>query len=152
MKLETLDDIRTLMRQLPAEHRERRSWRHVTAELDKGRSRRRPDGYFRKSVAGAIVGANRIPGKVKEGDMRNNTIAAVTTGARLEAVELALLAVLRALPAESRAVVRSQMAHFVGEDITAPPSFLVATEHAQLFRDALSERMQYMIKAIDQAG
>jgi len=33
MTLKTLADVRTLIRHLPAEHRERPTWRHVAAEL-----------------------------------------------------------------------------------------------------------------------
>ncbi len=35
MTLRTLADVRKLMRHLPAEHRERPTWRHVAAELEK---------------------------------------------------------------------------------------------------------------------
>jgi len=34
MTLKTLADVRELMRHLPAEHRERPTWRHVAAELE----------------------------------------------------------------------------------------------------------------------
>lgn len=34
MKLETLADVRELMRHLPPEHRERPTWRHVAADLE----------------------------------------------------------------------------------------------------------------------
>jgi hypothetical protein len=34
MTLKTLADVRKLMRHLPAEHRERPTWRHVAAELE----------------------------------------------------------------------------------------------------------------------
>ena len=34
MTLKTLADVRTLMRHLPSEHRERPTWRHVAAELE----------------------------------------------------------------------------------------------------------------------
>ncbi len=34
MTLKTLADVRMLMRHLPAEHRERPTWRHVAAELE----------------------------------------------------------------------------------------------------------------------
>jgi hypothetical protein len=35
MTLKTLADVRELMRHLPPEHRERPTWRHVAAELEK---------------------------------------------------------------------------------------------------------------------
>ncbi len=35
MTLKTLANVRELMRHLPAEHRERPTWRHVAAELEK---------------------------------------------------------------------------------------------------------------------
>jgi hypothetical protein len=35
MTLKTLADVRTLIGHLPADRRERPTWRHVTAELDK---------------------------------------------------------------------------------------------------------------------
>jgi hypothetical protein len=35
MTLSTLADVRELLRHLPADHRERPTWRHVAAELDK---------------------------------------------------------------------------------------------------------------------
>jgi hypothetical protein len=35
MTLKTLADVRTLLRHLPAEHRERPTWRHVAAELER---------------------------------------------------------------------------------------------------------------------
>jgi hypothetical protein len=35
MTLATLSDVRELMRHLPEEHRNRSTWRHVAAELDK---------------------------------------------------------------------------------------------------------------------
>jgi len=62
-------------------------------------------------------------------------IRATTTHARLEALELTLLAVLPLLPPASRAIVRSNIAGFVDEDITTPPASLVSTWHAQLFRE-----------------
>ncbi len=34
MTIATLADVRELMRHLPAEHRERSTWRHVAAELE----------------------------------------------------------------------------------------------------------------------
>ncbi len=34
MTLRTLGDVRELMRHLPREHRARRTWRHVAAELE----------------------------------------------------------------------------------------------------------------------
>ena len=34
MTLKTLADVRKLIRHLPAEHRERPTWRHVAAELE----------------------------------------------------------------------------------------------------------------------
>ena len=64
-------------------------------------------------------------------------IRATTTHARLEALELTLLAVLPLLPPASRAIVRSNIAGFMDEDITTPPASLVPTRHAQLFRDTL---------------
>jgi hypothetical protein len=76
-----------------------------------------------------------------------------TMEARLEAIELTLLAVLPALPPESRAVIRSQMAHFAERAVSnGPPSSLVPPRHAQHFRDMLSERMQHMINEMDQGG
>ena len=72
--------------------------------------------------------------------------------ARLEALELTLLAVLPLLPPASRAIVRSNIAGFMDEDITTPPASLVPTRHAQLFRDTLRGQMQAMIEAIDRAG
>ena len=83
------------------------------------------------------------------------TIRATTTHARLEALELTLLAVLPLLPLlppASRAIVRSNIAGFMDEDITTPPASLVPTRHAQLFRDTLRGQMQAMIEAIDRAG
>ena len=79
-------------------------------------------------------------------------IRATTTHARLEALELILLAVLPLLPPASRAIVRSNIAGFMDEDITTPPASLVPTRHAQLFRDTLRGQMQAMIEAIDRAG
>jgi len=79
-------------------------------------------------------------------------IRATTTHARLEALELTLLAVLPLLPPASRAIVRSNIAGFMDEDITTPPASLVPTRHAQLFRDTLRGQMQAMIEAIDRAG
>ena len=38
MTLKTLADVRTLMRHLPAKHRERPTWRHVAAELEQAAS------------------------------------------------------------------------------------------------------------------
>jgi hypothetical protein len=35
MTLATLADVRALMRHLPADHRERQTWRHVAGELEK---------------------------------------------------------------------------------------------------------------------
>jgi hypothetical protein len=35
MTLKTLADVRELMRHLPADRRDKRTWRHVTAELDR---------------------------------------------------------------------------------------------------------------------
>ena len=52
-------------------------------------------------------------------------IRATTTHARLEALELTLLAVLPLLPPASRAIVRSNIAGFMDEDITTPPASLV---------------------------
>ena len=49
-------------------------------------------------------------------------IRATTTHARLEALELTLLAVLPLLPPASRAIVRSSIAGFMDEDITTPPA------------------------------
>jgi hypothetical protein len=34
MKLRTLDDVRRLMRHLPADRRQRSTWRHVDAQLE----------------------------------------------------------------------------------------------------------------------
>ena len=34
MTLTTLDDVRTLMKHLPAEHRNRPTWQHVAAQID----------------------------------------------------------------------------------------------------------------------
>ena len=79
-------------------------------------------------------------------------IRATTTHARLEALELTLLAVLPLLPPASRAIVRSNIAGFMDEDITTAPASLVPTRHAQLFRDTLRGQMQAMIEAIDRAG
>ena len=59
-------------------------------------------------------------------------IRATTTHARLEALELTLLAVLPLLPPASRGIVRSNIAGFMDEDITTPPASLVPTRHAQL--------------------
>ncbi len=78
--------------------------------------------------------------------------SATTTHARLEALELTLLAVLPLLPPASRAIVRSNIAGFMDEDITTSPASLVPTRHAQLFRDTLRAQMQAMIEAIDRAG
>ena len=76
-----------------------------------------------------------------------------TVEARLEAVELTLLAVLPELSPESQAVVRSQMAHFVERAVAhGPPSSLVAPQYARHFREMLSERMQHMIAVMDQEG
>jgi hypothetical protein len=73
-----------------------------------------------------------------------------TIEARLEAVELTLLALLPVLPFESRAVVRRQMAHFVERAVSnGPPSSLVPSQHAELFCDMLNERMQHMIDVMD---
>jgi hypothetical protein len=80
------------------------------------------------------------------------SIRATTTHARLEALELTLLAVLPLLPPASRAIVRSSIAGFMDEDITTPPASLVPTRHVQLFRDTLRGQMQAMIEAIDRAG
>ena len=74
-----------------------------------------------------------------------------TMEARLEAVELTLLAVLPVLPPECQAIVRSQMAHFAERAVSnGPPSSLVPPRDAQHFRDMLSERMQHMIDVMDQ--
>src|ERR1700739_4383338 len=69
-------------------------------------------------------------------------IPATTTPARLEALELTLLAVLPLLPPASRAIVRSSIAGFMDEDITTPPASLVPTRHAQLFRDTLRDKVR----------
>ena len=74
-----------------------------------------------------------------------------TIEARLEALELTLLALLPVLPVERRAVVRRQMAQFAERAVTdGPPSSLVSAQHAQVYRDMLSERMQHMIELMDQ--
>jgi hypothetical protein len=86
------------------------------------------------------------------GGEERQAIRATTTHARLEALELTLLAVLPLLPRASRAIVRSNIAGFMDEDITTPPASLVPTRHAQLFRDTLRGQMQAMIEAIDRAG
>jgi hypothetical protein len=53
---------------------------------------------------------------------------------------------------KGRAIVRSNIAGFMDEDIITPPASLVPTRHAQLFRDTLRGQMQAMIEAIDRAG
>jgi hypothetical protein len=74
-----------------------------------------------------------------------------TMEARLEAVELTLLAMLPVLPPEGRAVVRNQMAHFAERAVSnGPPLSLVPRRYAQHFRDMLSERMQHMMSVMDQ--
>jgi hypothetical protein len=73
-----------------------------------------------------------------------------TMEARLEAIELTLLAVLPVLPPESRAIVRSQMTHFAERAVSnGPPSSLVPPRYAQHFRDMLSERMKHMTNVMD---
>jgi hypothetical protein len=74
-----------------------------------------------------------------------------TMEARLEAVELTLLAVLPLLTPDSQTVVRSQMDYFAERAVSkGPPSSLVSPRYAQHFRDMLSERMQHMIAVMDQ--
>jgi hypothetical protein len=73
--------------------------------------------------------------------------------ARLEAVELTLLALLPELSPESQAVVRSRMAHFVERAVSnGPPSSLVPPRYARHFCEMLSERMHHMIAVMDQDG
>jgi hypothetical protein len=73
-----------------------------------------------------------------------------TMEARLQAVELTLLAVLPVLPPESRAIVSGKMEQFAARAVSnGPPSSLVPAQHAQLYRDILSERMQHMIEVMD---
>ena len=73
-----------------------------------------------------------------------------TIEVRLEAVELALLAVLPVLPPDGREIIRIKMEQFAERGVsTGPPSFLVPAEHVHLYRDMLSERMQHMIEVMD---
>ena len=73
-----------------------------------------------------------------------------TMEARLQAVELTLLAVLPVLPPESRAIVSGKMEQFAARAVSnGPPSSLVPAQHAQLYRNMLSERMQHMIEVMD---
>ena len=73
-----------------------------------------------------------------------------TMEARLQAVELTLLAVLPVLPPESRAIVSGKMEQFAARAVSnGPPSSLVPARHAQLYRNMLSERMQHLIEVMD---
>ncbi len=74
-----------------------------------------------------------------------------TMEARLQAVELALLAALPVLPPESRGIIRNKMEQFAKRAASkVPPSPIVQAQHVELYRDMLSERMQHMIKVMDE--
>jgi hypothetical protein len=51
MTLKTLADVRTLMRHLPPEHRERPTWRHFAAELEQAAAGRRRRLYAVSGLA-----------------------------------------------------------------------------------------------------
>lgn len=83
--------------------------------------------------------------------MSDEDFARAALEARIEALELGLLAVLAALPAESRASIREKMGEFVGADLSraTPPTSLVPPQSVDVFRDVLSERMQAMLKKLN---
>jgi hypothetical protein len=124
-------------------HLSRREARRVTTE-GKRRGKHRAELPRKQGEKNAMLG--------RRSKNSAAAIRATTTHARLEALELTLLAVLPLLPPASRAIVRSNIAGFMDEDITTPPASLVPTRHAQLFRDTLRGQMQAMIEAIDRAG
>ena len=81
---------------------------------------------------------------------KSNTQYDATVEARLEAIELTLLAVLPALPSQTRAVVKEHMVRYVERAVAkGPPSSLVPSRHAQHFRDMLNERIEQMIDLMD---